>query len=310
MTLSGNMKRKMKSASRLYAVQALFQMEHSGQTVEAVSREFEDFRFGADYDEGEMIEGDVDHFRFLMETAVSYQARIDQMTDRALVAKWPIARIDPTLRALFRAAGAEMVQSDTPPKVAQRMEPIVSPHHHIMLERVFRFQGACIGGAVEYGVELRRRTQSVRVAGFREMSQRTARRQIARHRIAIVERREIRIRSRAVLLTTRDVVQEAGSRHRRIVLLVVLFVEIDMRGVAPSMRLAQVLLQRCARFRRRELVPVPGLIDERMGTVPFGSAIDEIVGQRRLYLRLAALREIVFRVEQEVGRRHPVARVA
>jgi transcription antitermination protein NusB len=31
------------------------------------------------------------------------------MTDRALVAKWPIARIDPTLRALFRAAGAELV---------------------------------------------------------------------------------------------------------------------------------------------------------------------------------------------------------
>ena len=117
MTLSGNMKRKMKSASRLYAVQALFQMEHSGQTVEAVSREFEDFRFGADYDEGEMIEGDVDHFRFLMETAVSYQARIDQMTDRALVAKWPIARIDPVLRALFRAAGAELVATPTPPKV-------------------------------------------------------------------------------------------------------------------------------------------------------------------------------------------------
>ena len=117
MTLSGNMKRKMKSASRLYAVQALFQMEHSGQTVEAITREFEDFRFGATYDDDEMIEGDVGHFRFLMETAVSYQARIDQMTDRALVAKWPIARIDPTLRALFRAAGAEMVQSDTPPKV-------------------------------------------------------------------------------------------------------------------------------------------------------------------------------------------------
>ncbi|HBR40586.1 MAG TPA: transcription antitermination factor NusB, partial [Sulfitobacter pontiacus] len=34
-----------------------------------------------------------------------------------LVAKWPIGRIDPTLRALFRAAGAELVQSDTPPKV-------------------------------------------------------------------------------------------------------------------------------------------------------------------------------------------------
>ena len=45
------------------------------------------------------------------------QAKIDQMTDRALVAKWPIARIDPVLRALFRAAGSELVQDDTPPKV-------------------------------------------------------------------------------------------------------------------------------------------------------------------------------------------------
>ncbi|MFT7135159.1 MAG: N utilization substance protein B, partial [Akkermansiaceae bacterium] len=35
----------------------------------------------------------------------------------ALVAKWPIARIDPTLRALFRAAGAELRDQDTPPKV-------------------------------------------------------------------------------------------------------------------------------------------------------------------------------------------------
>ena len=39
------------------------------------------------------------------------------MTDRALVAKWPIDRIDPTLRALFRAAGAELVAAETPPKV-------------------------------------------------------------------------------------------------------------------------------------------------------------------------------------------------
>jgi N utilization substance protein B len=40
------------------------------------------------------------------------------MTDRALVEKWPIGRIDPTLRAIFRAAGAELVALDTPPKVA------------------------------------------------------------------------------------------------------------------------------------------------------------------------------------------------
>ncbi|NHQ74129.1 transcription antitermination factor NusB [Roseovarius gahaiensis] len=115
--VSGNQRRKMRSASRLYAVQALFQMEAGQQTVDSVIREFEDHRFGAHYDEGDMQEGDVDLFESLMRDAVNWQASIDQMTDRALVAKWPIGRIDPTLRALFRAAGAEMTQSDTPPKV-------------------------------------------------------------------------------------------------------------------------------------------------------------------------------------------------
>ena len=38
--LSGNQKRKMRTASRLYAVQALFQMEHSGQASDVVAREF------------------------------------------------------------------------------------------------------------------------------------------------------------------------------------------------------------------------------------------------------------------------------
>ncbi len=110
-------KRQMKSAARLYAVQALFQMEHSSQTVETVVTEFLDHRFGAVYDGDEMAEGDTALFRKLVDDAVNNQALIDQMTDRALVAKWPISRIDLTLRALFRAAGSELTQSDTPPKV-------------------------------------------------------------------------------------------------------------------------------------------------------------------------------------------------
>ncbi len=110
-------KRQMKSAARLYAVQALFQMEASEQTAEAVLREFEDHRFGAAYDGDELAEGDVDLFRKLVDGAVNFQAKIDQMTDRALVAKWPIDRIDPTLRAVFRAAGSELTDGDAPPRV-------------------------------------------------------------------------------------------------------------------------------------------------------------------------------------------------
>jgi transcription antitermination protein NusB len=115
--LSGNMKRKMKSAARLYAVQALFQMEQSAQDADQVIAEFLDHRFGASCEGQEMIEGDALLFQRLVRDAVNYQAPVDQLTDRALVAKWPIGRIDPTLRSLFRAAGAELTQSNTPPKV-------------------------------------------------------------------------------------------------------------------------------------------------------------------------------------------------
>jgi N utilization substance protein B len=107
----------MRAAARLYAVQALFQMEASDAALDTVLREFETHRFGAEIDGEELAEGDVDLFRALVTGAVDRQAKIDQMTDRALVAKWPIDRIDPTLRALFRAAGAELVAGDTPPRV-------------------------------------------------------------------------------------------------------------------------------------------------------------------------------------------------
>ena len=115
---SGNQRRKMKSASRLYAVQALFQMEHSSQTLDAVTAEFLNYRFGETYEGAEMIDGDISHFKMLVERAVTHQVKIDQLTDRALVARWPLGRIDPTLRALFRAAGVELIGRDTPPKVA------------------------------------------------------------------------------------------------------------------------------------------------------------------------------------------------
>lgn len=115
--LSLEERRQRKSAARLYAVQALFQMEAAGQGVDRVRIEFLDHRFGAIYEDDQMAEGDSNLFERLLEDAVRWQAKIDQATDRALIATWPIDRIDPVLRALFRAAGAELVDPATPPKV-------------------------------------------------------------------------------------------------------------------------------------------------------------------------------------------------
>lgn len=110
--------RRMRSAARFYAVQALFQMEAADIGLETVLAEFETHRFGAEIDGATYAAADLAHFRAILAAAVQEQGKIDQLTSRALVVRWPIDRIDPTLRALFRAAGAELVATDTPPKVS------------------------------------------------------------------------------------------------------------------------------------------------------------------------------------------------
>ncbi|KGJ11853.1 transcription antitermination factor NusB [Paracoccus versutus] len=107
------------AAARLYAVQALFQMEAGGQSADRVQREFLNWRIGREDEDEDMVSAEADQALFtrIVDDAVTWQSRIDQMTDRALVAKWPIGRIDPVLRSVFRAAGAELVTPKTPPKV-------------------------------------------------------------------------------------------------------------------------------------------------------------------------------------------------
>ncbi len=117
MSAGQSSRRALRGAARFYAVQALFQMEASDSALGTVVREFVNHRIGAEVEGEHWAEADLDHFRLLVESAVASQGRIDQLTDRALVAKWPIARLDPTLRALFRAAGAEIYVTTTPARV-------------------------------------------------------------------------------------------------------------------------------------------------------------------------------------------------
>ncbi|MEM7239804.1 MAG: transcription antitermination factor NusB [Pseudomonadota bacterium] len=110
--------RLSRSAARLAAVQALYQMELTGTDWRAVRKEFENHRLGAE------IEGDLYHdadlalFRDILAGVMAEQVKIDQMTARALVDRWPLGRVDPTMRAVFRAAGHELTaRPDIPPKV-------------------------------------------------------------------------------------------------------------------------------------------------------------------------------------------------
>ena len=114
-------RRTARAAARLAAVQALYQMEVTGSPMTEVRREFEEHRLGAEVEEPDGAryhDADLDFFRDILAGAVAEQARIDRLTDTALVERWPLGRIDSTLRALFRAAGAELLRrEDIPPRV-------------------------------------------------------------------------------------------------------------------------------------------------------------------------------------------------
>ncbi|MEM9046240.1 MAG: transcription antitermination factor NusB, partial [Pseudomonadota bacterium] len=104
--------------SRLAAVQALYQMELTGADWRQVRQGFENPRRGAVVAGAQYHEADLDHFRDLLAGVMEAQAKIDQMTDRALVDRWPLGRVDATMRAVFRAAGHELLaRTDIPPKV-------------------------------------------------------------------------------------------------------------------------------------------------------------------------------------------------
>lgn len=103
--------------ARLRSVQALFQMEASGADVDQVTADFAEGRFSRAEEEDPIGDADMQFFRMLVEGAVDNQSAIDQATDQVLVDAWPLGRIDPTLRALFRSACAELMSGRVPPKV-------------------------------------------------------------------------------------------------------------------------------------------------------------------------------------------------
>ena len=112
-------RRLARSAARLAAVQALYQMELTGAGAAEVGREFENHRLGAEIEGAQYREADLDHFRTLLQGVVDRQTEIDQLTDAALVERWPLGKIDPTLRAIFRCGGFELLgMQSVPPRVA------------------------------------------------------------------------------------------------------------------------------------------------------------------------------------------------
>ncbi|MGD9740259.1 MAG: transcription antitermination factor NusB [Bauldia sp.] len=108
-----------RGAARLAGVQALYQMDVGGASLEEVLAEFETFRLGGQELEGVTYrEADPAFFRDLVRGVVLDQRSLDPQIHEALVDRWPLTRLDVTLRSVLRAAAWELsARKDVPARV-------------------------------------------------------------------------------------------------------------------------------------------------------------------------------------------------
>lgn len=111
-----------RTAARVAAIQALFQIEQNEDRSESVIQQFLVHRFGttldnASYEEGYIPEADTQLFCAIVRQGVAERGTIVEHLTQTLPETWPVARLDPVLRALFQAALGEALEASVPTRV-------------------------------------------------------------------------------------------------------------------------------------------------------------------------------------------------
>ena len=101
-------KAERRAASRLAAVQALYQMEVAGKELNEVFAEFESYWIGQEVEGDQYNEAELDLFREIVSGVLKEQYAIDQTVDQTLAQGWPLKRIEALMRAILRAAYYEL----------------------------------------------------------------------------------------------------------------------------------------------------------------------------------------------------------
>ena len=101
-------------ASRLAAVQAIYQMELTGVDAEAVASEFIEHRFEHEPEMKEAGPGDEEFFGAIVRGVPQHQIEIDRSIAKCLASDWRLERVD----SILRAGAFELIaRRDVPAKV-------------------------------------------------------------------------------------------------------------------------------------------------------------------------------------------------
>jgi transcription antitermination protein NusB len=107
-----------RSAARLAAVQALYQMDITGKGLPDILAEFESHWIGREIEGDQYQNAELGFFRNILDGVLADQGPLDRSVDAKLIEGWPLTRIDSVMRAILRAGAYELKKrKDVPARV-------------------------------------------------------------------------------------------------------------------------------------------------------------------------------------------------
>ncbi len=102
-------KSQPRSAARLAAVQALYQIDMEQTPVPRLLNEFHQHRLGHTVDDAQYADADVDFFDDLVKGVNDRRDEIDALIGTKLASGWSITRLDKTMLQILRAGTYELI---------------------------------------------------------------------------------------------------------------------------------------------------------------------------------------------------------
>ena len=107
-----------RSAARLAAAQALYQMEVTAKGLREILEEFETWWIGQEVEGEQYKPAEIALFRAIVSGVLKDQVAIDRTVDNILADGWPLRRIEALMRAILRGGAFELLKrGDIPARV-------------------------------------------------------------------------------------------------------------------------------------------------------------------------------------------------
>ncbi len=100
---------RSRSAARLAAVQALYQLEMEPKPVPQLLHEYHQHRLGETIDGNELVDAEVDFFDDVVRGAEARREEIERLISANLAEGWKLERLDRPMRAILRAGTFELI---------------------------------------------------------------------------------------------------------------------------------------------------------------------------------------------------------